>query len=56
VWSHGVSPSESARTISWNGTTLTGVRASAGIYFVRVFTVTAAGKLEAVQGGVKLDR
>lgn len=54
VWSRSVSPAEAGREIAWNGMTSTGARASAGIYFVRVFTVTAAGKLEAVQGGVTL--
>jgi hypothetical protein len=56
VWSRSLSPSEAGREISWNGKTSTGARASAGIYFVRVFTVTAAGKMEAVQGGVTLGR
>jgi hypothetical protein len=56
VWSRSVSPSEAGREISWNGTTFAGARASAGIYFVRVFTMTAAGRLEAVQGGVTLGR
>jgi hypothetical protein len=56
VWARSVSPSEAGREISWNGTTTTGARAPAGIYFVRVFSVTAAGKQEAVQGGVTLGR
>jgi hypothetical protein len=54
VWSRGVTPSQATREITWNGTTSTGARASAGIYFVRVSTVSASGKLEAVQGGVRL--
>ncbi|MCD6023281.1 MAG: hypothetical protein K0Q91_197 [Fibrobacteria bacterium] len=54
VWSRSVSPSEAGGEISWNGLTSAGARASSGIYFVRVFTVTPAGKVEAVQGGVKL--
>lgn len=54
VWSRSIAPSQAGREITWNGLTTSGARASAGIYFVRVFTVTDAGKLQAVQGGVRL--
>ncbi len=56
VWSKSIVPSETGRSITWNGTSSAGTPASAGIYFVRVATVSPAGKLEAVQGGVKLAR
>jgi hypothetical protein len=54
VWSRSVSPAEAGRTIRWDGATRSGARASAGIYFARVYAVTPDGRLDAVQGGVTL--
>ncbi len=56
VWSKSIVPSETGRSITWNGTSSAGTPASAGIYFVRVATLSPSGKVEAVQGGVRLAR
>jgi len=56
VWSRALTPRDAGRTVSWNGLTTTGARAGAGVYFVRVFAVTPAGKMEAVKGGVTVGR
>jgi hypothetical protein len=54
VWSQSIAPGEAGRELSWNGLTTTGARAAAGLYIVRVYTQSASGQLEAVQGGVRM--
>jgi len=52
VWDRSLSSADAGRSITWNGMTTTGARAASGLYFVRVFAVTNAGTVEAVQGAV----
>jgi len=56
VWRRALASTDAAHAITWNGMTTTGARAAAGVYFVRVFAVTPAGSLEAIQGGVRLGQ
>jgi hypothetical protein len=56
VWSKTVHPSKGETRVTWDGTTLAGARAPAGVYLVRVRTTSGGAVQEAIQRGVRIRR